>query len=128
MKFPLGIRKGKKKFRDFRIGFEVGNMIHHAHHSLIRSAPQYSVFEQLVFEQLVFEQFVFEQLRDSQVVVLGTVQSKYTQVCSYECKHPSWLTSHAPTGREELHHNVMKPCDISPVSYTHLTLPTIYSV
>ena len=46
-------------------------------------------------------------------------QSKYTQVCSYECKHPSWLTSHAPTGREELYYNAIKPCDVSQLGCLH---------
>jgi len=54
------------------------------------------------------------------VLVVGWVQGKYTQVCSYERIHPSWLTSYGPTGREELHYNAMNPCDVSQLRCLHL--------
>jgi len=59
-------------------------------------------------------------IRRQMICFVGINQGKYTQVRSYKCKHASSLTSHAPTGREELHYIAMKPCDVSQLGCLHL--------
>ena len=56
---------------------------------------------------------------------LGDVYKRQVDGTSESCPHPD----HAASGLEDLHDTVLPEMDIGcPVSYTHLTLPTIYSV